>query len=58
MFSTPTQDGTAYVCAECALAYADAQLAKRCEAHCRATSSCSLEIGRQASGSWDRQRIT
>ena len=38
-------------CEVCLLAYEDEELARRCEEHCRAHPSCSVEIGRKAIGS-------
>lgn len=47
------QGKAVHVCQVCSLAYATRDLARQCEEHCRTHPSCSLEIGRQAVGSWE-----
>ncbi len=37
-----------FICKECGMAYADAQLAEKCEAWCKKNKSCNLEIIKHA----------
>lgn len=45
---------TVHYCEICFLEYADGALARKCEDYCRTHPSCSLEIGRQAIGTFDQ----
>ncbi len=49
--TTQLEGRTVHYCRVCFLAYEDEDLEGRCERHCRAHPTCSLELGRQAVGS-------
>ncbi|MBI4447940.1 hypothetical protein HY643_03090 [Candidatus Woesearchaeota archaeon] len=40
----------AYICEECSLIYADKGVAEKCEAWCRKTKSCNIQIIKKAIG--------